>query len=181
MALGRNTSRDRAGTVTDLDTIQPPQPPAVPAAGGAPAPVSPEVAARVRDAVEDIPSDSGDGAEGIITALLAAATIEDLNAPWEASSGRDLAGKRLRIESVTRRASQYEDGAGVFLVVTGTDLGTGEKTVFTTSALSVVIQLARAWQLGLFPLVADVVAADRPTERGYYPYHLRIVAAGGAR
>ena len=50
--------------------------------------------------------------------------------------------------------------------------------MFTTSAVSVVIQLARAWQLGLFPVIADVVVAERPTERGFYPIHLRIVTAG---
>jgi hypothetical protein len=41
-----------------------------------------------------------------------------------------------------------------------------------------VIQLARVHQMQLWPVIAEVVVADRPTERGFYPYHLRIVAAG---
>ena len=66
----------------------------------------------------------------------------------------------------------------MFLVVDAADAKTGEALTFTTSAVSVVLQLARAWSLGLFPLIADVVVAERPTARGFYPYHLRIIAAG---
>jgi len=144
----------------------------------APAPLPEEVAERVREAVRGIPGDDGSGAERIITQLLDATSIDDLNAPWDGTSSRNLAGKRLTIRGITQRPSQFEDGAGIFLVADAVDAKTGEPAVFTTSAVSVVIQLARAWQLGLFPLIADVVVAERPTERGFYPIHLRIVAAG---
>ena len=161
-------------------------PPAVPEPGtglaaradAAPEPMSPEVIERVRDAVRGIPGDDGGGAERIITALLDATSIDDLNAPWDGTSSRNLAGRRLAIRGITQRPSQFEDGAGIFLVADAVDAKTGEPAVFTTSAVSVVIQLARAWHLGLFPLIADVVVAERPTERGFYPIHLRIVAAG---
>lgn len=140
--------------------------------------ISPEVAERVREAVQDIPGDDGTGAESIVLQLLNAQTIDDLNAPWEATNGRALNGKRLIIRGVTQRQSQFEDGAGVFLVVDAADAKTGEQATFTTSALSVVIQLAQAHRKGFFPIIADVVVAERPTERGFYPYHLRIIAAG---
>jgi len=143
-----------------------------------PAPISAEVAERVRQLAAAIPGDDGSGAERIVTQLLDAQTIDDLNAPWEGTSGRNLAGKRLAIRGVTQRPSQFSDGAGIFLVADAADAKTGEPAVFTTSALSVVIQLARVHQLGLFPVIADVVVAERPTERGFYPYHLRIIAAG---
>lgn len=146
----------------------------------APAPISAEVAERVRAAVVTIPGDDGSGAERIVTQLLDAETVDDLNAPWDATNGRALNGKRLTIRGVTQRPSNFEDGAGVFLVADAVDTKTGEACTFTTSALSVVIQLARAHQLGLFPIIADVVVADRPTERGFYPYHLRVIAAGRA-
>jgi len=144
----------------------------------APAPISEEVAEWIREAVRGIPGDDGSGAERIITQLLDATSIDDLNAPWEGTASRNLAGKRLTIRGITQRPSQFEDGAGIFLVADAIDTKTGEAAVFTTSAVSVVIQLARAYQLGLFPVIADVVVAERPTERGFYPIHLRIVAAG---
>jgi len=139
---------------------------------------SPEIIERVQDAVRDIPGADGSGGEAIILQLLNATTIDDLNAPWEATSGRSLAGKRLAIRGVTQRESSFNDGTGIFLVVDATDAQTGELATFTTSAISVVLQLARAHQLGMFPVIAEVVVAERPTERGFYPYHLRIIAAG---
>jgi hypothetical protein len=148
--------------------------------GSAPAPISEEVAERIREAVRGIPADDGSGAERIVAQLLDAATIDDLNAPWEGTATRNLAGRRLAIRGITQRPSSFDDGAGVFLVADAVDAKTGEPAVFTTSALSVVIQLCRAWQLGLFPVIAEVVVAERPTGRGYYPIHLRIVAAGSA-
>ena len=144
----------------------------------APVPIAADIIARVREAVQGIPEADGEGAESIIRQLLDAQTIDDLNAPWEGSSGRSLAGKRLSIRGCHQRPSSFEDGAGVFLVVDAADAKTGEALTFTTSAVSVVLQLARAWSLGLFPLIADVVVAERPTARGFYPYHLRIIAAG---
>ena len=147
-------------------------------ASSAPAPISAEAAERVRQLAGAIPGDDGNGAERIVTQLLDAQTIDDLNAPWEGTSGRNLAGKRLAIRRVTQRPSQFSDGAGIFLVADAVDANTGEPAVFTTSALSVVIQLARVHQLGLFPVIAEVEVAERPTERGFYPYHLRIIAAG---
>ena len=139
---------------------------------------SPEIIARVQDAVRDIPGAGGSGGEAIILQLLNATTIDDLNAPWEATNGRSLAGKRLAIRGVTQRPSSFNDGTGIFLVADATDTQTGEVATFTTSAISVVLQLARVHQLGMFPVIAEVVVAERPTERGFYPYHLRIVAAG---
>jgi len=175
--FGRETP---TGAEPSTDTVIPHPPPATPAprADTAPEPMSPEVIERVRDAVRGIPGDDGGGAERIVTQLLDATTIDDLNAPWDGSSTRSLAGRRLAIRGITQRPSQFEDGAGIFLVADAVDAKTGEPAVFTTSAVSIVIQLARAWQLGLFPLIADVVVAERPTERGFYPIHLRIVAAG---
>lgn len=143
-----------------------------------PAPMSASVIARVREAVSAIPGDDGSGAERIVTQLLDATTIDDLNAPWAGTSGRNLAGRQLVIRGVTQRPSTFEDGAGIFLVADALDRKTGEPCVFTTSAVSVVIQLAKVHQLGMWPVIADVVVAERPTERGFYPYHLRIVAAG---
>jgi len=135
---------------------------------------------QVLDAVELIPAEGGGGMEGILTQLLSAASVDDLNKPWSGTSGRELAGRRLSIRDMIRRPSAFDDGPAIFLVVRCADAKTGEEVTFTTSALAVIVQLAIAHKMGLFPLLADIVVSDRPTERGYYPYHLNVLAAGGA-
>lgn len=139
---------------------------------------SPEVIARVRELVADIPEADAGGAEAIVEQLIAATTIDDLNAPWDGTSGRKMAGKTLVVQGIHARPSQYEGGAGIFLVALAVDAKTGEKATFTTSALAVVLQLAQAYRLGMFPVTVEIVVAERPTARGFYPYHLRIVGAG---
>lgn len=139
---------------------------------------SPEVLATLRELVAGIPENDDTGAEAIVVQLLTASSIDDLNAPWEGTSGKKLAGKRLTVRGITARPSSYEGGAGIFLVADAVDTKTGERQVFTTSALSCVIQLAKAHQLRMFPLLVEIVVAERPTARGFYPYHLRVIAAG---
>jgi hypothetical protein len=116
--------------------------------------------------------------DGILETLLAAQTVDDLNRPWNGTSGRELAGRRLRLTDVIRRPSQFDDGPQLFLVITAADAKTGERVTMTTSALAVILQVAIAWNLNMFPLLVDVVAAEKPTARGYYPYHLTVLAAG---
>ena len=175
--FGQSKNTDPA-PVTTPDVATTPAGAVAPADSDAPAKLSAEAAERVRVIVALIPGDDGNGAERIVTQLLEAQTIDDLNAPWGGTSGRALAGKRLAIRGITKRPSSYEDGAGVFLVADAVDAKTGEQATFTTSSLSTVIQLSRCHQLGLFPVIADVIVAERPTARGFYPYHLNIVAAG---
>lgn len=136
---------------------------------------------QVLRAIEAVPAEGGGGVEGILSQLLAATSMDDLNAPWAGTSGRELAGRRLRIESIIRRPSQFEDGPAVFLVAHCADAKTGDKITMTTSALAVIIQLAMAHNLGWMPLLADVVVAEKPTERGYYPYHLTVLAVNNTR
>lgn len=146
----------------------------------APAPLPEHILEQVRSIVAQVPGDDGTGGQRIVEQLLAATSIDDLNAPWEGTSGRSLNGRRLRVLGITQRPSQFDDGAGIFLVVQAADAKTGEAVTFTTSAVAVVLQLAQAWVRGMFPLLADVVVAQRPTSRGFYPYHLQILAAANA-
>jgi hypothetical protein len=132
-------------------------------------------------AFQNIPDEGGAGIESILQQLLTATDVDTLNAPWDATNGRALAGRTLSIRSIIRRPSQFEDGPQLFLVVDAVDAKTGENVTFTSSALAVLVQLAMAYNLGMFPIMAEVVVAERPTERGYYPYHLRVLAASGQR
>lgn len=135
-----------------------------------------ELVARFVQMATLIPSEDGSGMERIIEQLLNAESWEDLSDPWESTNAEKLRGKRLRIDSLTRRPSQYPGGLGVFLVVKGVDLGTGEAIVWTTSAQAVIAQLVRAYAKKWLPCVAEMIIADRPTEAGYYPHHLRFLA-----
>lgn len=124
--------------------------------------------------VERLPESDDDGQWGIVEQLLTATDMDDLNRPWEATSGKTLAGRRLQITSVKRRPSSFEGGPEIFLVIDSVDLADGEKLVWTSSALAVIIQLAVAYNRGWLPLIAEVTAARKPTKRGYIPYHLTI-------
>lgn len=151
---------------------QPPQPGTEIAVG---APMSTELATQFAQMAMMVPDETGDAVESILAAILAAPSWEALSDPWEASGAEKLAGKVICIESVVRRPSDFRDGLGVFLVVHGFTAGTGEKVTWTTSSVSVVGQLVRAYAMGWLPLYAMIVVAERQTERGYRPHHLKFL------
>lgn len=134
-----------------------------------------EAALRLREMLAAVPVDDEGGNQRIAEQLLSGDGLFDLNNPWESSSGRTLAGKTIRIETLRAVESQYPHGLRAFLVVQGIDSQTGDEVVMTTSALAVVIQLARANFEHWLPAWAEVVVSARPTKRGFYPYHLRFV------
>ena len=129
---------------------------------------------KIEQAVSTIPEADGEGGWDMLSQLFAATDADDLNRPWQGTSGRTLAGRRLLIKSVTRRPSSFDGGPEIFLVVRSVDTATGEDITWTSSALAVVVQLAVAYQRGWYPLIADVVAAPKPTARGFTPYHLNV-------
>lgn len=137
--------------------------------------LSPEVAQRVRDLLSLLPVEDGGGSDLLIEQLLMADTWQQLNDPWESTSGKLLIGKFVRIDSAQLRPSEFEGGMGAFLVVKGADMATKERLVWTTSALAVVTQIARLNAEGWLPGYANIVEAKRPTKRGFKPYHLQFV------
>jgi hypothetical protein len=132
-------------------------------------------ALRLRHLLAAVPVDDESGSQRIIEQLLAGDTVMDLNRPWDATSGKTLAGKLLRIDSIRQMPSQFEGGLRAFLVAEGRDMAGDKPVVMTTSALSVVVQLARCQAEGWLPAWCSVEIADKPTDKGYYPYHLRFV------
>lgn len=124
-----------------------------------------------------IPSDVGGGTEDILRKILSATTWDELDEPWETSDVEDILGKQLRITSVVRRRSTFAGGLGIFVIVKLTDPKTGTEYVKTTGSISVVAQLARAYFLGVTNMLVEWQRADRPTEKGFYPQHLRVIDA----
>lgn len=122
-----------------------------------------------------------DAYESIVTQLINADGIDELNAPWDTADLSDLTGYRLRIDQIQRRDSDYAGGLGMYMVLKGVNLGTGDKFVFTTGSVSIVAQLARAWFLGGFPVTCEIQVADTPTKNGYRPQHLKVLGFGGSQ
>lgn len=134
-----------------------------------------EAARRLAELLATVPVDEENGNQRIAEQLLSGNKIADLNKPWDATSGRELAGKQLRIDRIKGRPSRYQGGLRAFLVAEGFDLATGESAVMTTSAMAPVIQLARVNAEGWLPAYCTVEVADRPTDKGFFPYHLRFM------
>lgn len=143
--------------------------------------VSPETMALFAQMAVGIPeANDEDAYENIVLQLLQANDAGELNAPWDTNSAEQIAGKRLKIETIQRRASDMAGGLGMYMVCKGVNLESGEKFVLTTGAVSVVAQLARAWYLKGFPLICELQIADTPTKNGYRPQHLTVLAFGGS-
>jgi hypothetical protein len=121
-----------------------------------------------------IPSETTDAVESIVTQILSAPTWDALDDPWESTQAEALAGVVFRLIDVTRRPSSFRDGLGLFLVIHCINASTGEKFVWTSSATSVVAQIVRAYVAGWLPIYAELVIAERPTESGYRPHHLKF-------
>lgn len=124
-----------------------------------------------------IPADLGSGTEDILRKILSAKTWDQLDEPWETSDVDDILGKQLRVTKVQRRPSTFKGGLGVFLVLHLTDAKTGKEYVKTTGSVSVVAQIARAYALGVTSLLIEWCRAERPSDNGYYPQHLKVLDA----
>lgn len=124
-----------------------------------------------------IPADLGSGTEDILAKILSAKTWDELDEPWETSDIEDILGKTLHITKVQRRPSTFKGALGVFLVIHLQDAKTGQEYVKTTGSVSVVAQIARAYALGVTAMTVQWLRAERPSENGYYPQHLKVLDA----
>lgn len=123
-------------------------------------------------------ADDGEAYENIVLQLLNADDIDAFNAPWDTDAAASLAGQQLRIESMSRRQSDFAGGLGLYMVVKGVKLKTGERFVFTTGGIANVATLARIHYTGRLPAVVELVIADTPTANGFRPQHLKIWSLG---
>lgn len=138
------------------------------------APVSPALIERFAAMATMIPTEDGQAYERIVEAILASASIDALDEPWDTTKAETLLGKVLCINSLTRRPSDFKSGLRIFLVIDSTDTHTGERIVWTTGSVAIVAQLVRAYTLGALPCYAELIVAERPTEAGYRPHHLKF-------
>lgn len=144
--------------------------------------VSPGTLALFAQMAVNIPEANDDEAyEEIVLTLLGAEGLDGLNAPWDTDASEKLSGKRLKIEEITRRPSDFAGGLGMYLVCKGIVLDNGEKFTWSTGSVAIVAQLARAHFLNAFPVIAELIIAETTTAKGYRPQHMKIHAFGGGR
>lgn len=136
--------------------------------------LSPELVQRFAQMAMAIPEDSGDATERIVAQILSAETVDELDAPWDVSKAGKIAGHVLKITSLKRVQSSFKGGLGIFLVAEYFDAETGEGGTFTTGSSSVVAQLARAFHLGGLPIFCELVIAERESNNGFRPHHLKM-------
>lgn len=121
-----------------------------------------------------LPVQEGDGGENIIASILAATSVTELDNAWADAGFEKILNKPIEIHEMFVKESDYSDGLGVFLLVKGYDLSTGESFVWTTGSLATVAQLVKAYAAGWLPLRARLVQSAKPTKDGFYPQHLVI-------
>lgn len=110
----------------------------------------------------------------IVSQILDSETVEDVfSVVGNATGWLELEGVPIEIDGFRWRPSDYEEGAPVYLIVTGTRLDTGEAVALTTGSLNVEAQLVALAKQGR--LTGQRVAlrqADKQTTKGFRPQHL---------
>ncbi len=111
----------------------------------------------------------------IVRQLLAAQTDEELQQFGDGATGwRELLNVPIELDGFSARPSDFEEGASIFMVVTGTRLDTGERVVLTTGSRNIMAQLVNlAKRSALSGSVWEAVKSERPTKSGFYPLWLR--------
>jgi hypothetical protein len=136
--------------------------------------ISKELMQRFANMAMAVPSEGEAAYERILLQVLGADTWEQLNEPWESTKAEKLAGKLIKVTGLLRRPSDFKGGLGIFLVVDGTDVNSGERVVVTTGSVSVVGQLVWLYFKGSLPAYVEWVIPERTTESGFRPHHLMI-------
>lgn len=104
--------------------------------------------------------------------LALAQTPEELFSDTGPLGLRNHLGRAFYVTNVQWMPGRYEGGLGFYALISARDAKTDEPLAFTSGSTNVVIQLARAAQMGWFdkPVVAE--QTEQPTANGYHPYRL---------
>lgn len=134
-----------------------------------------DLSAAYESMLARVPDAGGDVFDNILGAIAGADDASQLDAPWRSEGLEDYVGHRLEVRSIEKMPSGFSGGIPWYLIVRGVELDTGEAIVTTTSSISVVAQLAKAYALGAFPWKVTPVIPSRPSRAGYYPMHLEVI------
>lgn len=106
--------------------------------------------------------------------LATAQTPEELFGDTGPLGLRQHLGRPFYVKQVRYLPGRFEAGLGFYALITGEDAATGEPLAFTSGATNVLIQLARAAQMGWLDKPVTAEQTEQPTANGYHPYRLRF-------
>lgn len=109
-------------------------------------------------------------ADDMLVDILTATTVDDILG-GNAIHLQDIIGTPFTINKATLRESDYDAGLPAFVVLNVTFDG-GNNGVVTTGASTVVAQVIRMHQIGVFPQRVNSYKTTKPTKAGYYPVQL---------
>lgn len=140
------------------------------------------VRTHVISLMESIPFGDDDGF-GMVDAILNANSWEDFASDSsKLPKAAEVANMKLKVRELTRRESTIENGddSGLdlpwYLVVDSTDIDTGNRVLWQTSAATVVAKLIKLHEMGKLPAVVETRLADKVTKRGFRPVNLSVLS-----
>lgn len=143
--------------------------------GQGPQLVSPAMVEAYENMLTSIPDAGGEGIERILAQIAGVTDPRDLDAPWRTAGLDKFMDELIEIRGIRKLPSDYGSGLPWFLVLDIVYKATGELLTATTGAVMVVAQLAKAYQLGAFPIGCYPRQSER-AEPGKNPaQHLEII------
>ena len=109
-----------------------------------------------------------DAAESIVASILSKSTIEEVLTPATSTALGELAGRPITVHDVRRIEGGQNRDLGFFLVLDVEDDSTGNRAVYSTGALNVVAQLAKAVELDALPFKCTLTVTESKTTPGRY-------------
>lgn len=117
-----------------------------------------------------------DAVNDIAARILSAENVEQVLAKSETVDFEALVGVAITVHGFKMLASNIKTGVGAYAVIDFTYQGNETHQITTTSALGVLAQLARTWELGGFPLACAVLEIDTGNNGKNNPLYLGPVA-----
>lgn len=140
------------------------------------------VLSSVANLIAKIPDAGGDGTafvRRILDAESATDLIYDEEEGSEADDLEDLQDHMIRVDSLTKWASDYENDEAItdqYLIVHGYDLTDNQDVVFAVGATTPIVKLAKLNDYGALPAVVRFKLASKKTRQGYFPMNMSVVS-----
>lgn len=119
-----------------------------------------------------------DAVSDIVARILNADTVEDVLARQDTVDFEQLVDVPITVHGFKMLPSTIDTGVGAYAVIDFTYTGADAHQITTTSALGVLAQLARVWQLSGYPFQCAVLEIDTGKNGRNNPLYLAPAADG---
>lgn len=130
------------------------------------------VRSLLADGIMPVDTDPATTAADIAREILNAENADDVLGGGDVVHAKDILNQPITIHGGKFVRSDYEEGAGVYVVADVTSHNTGNRVKVTMGATNVVAQIYRLAELGAFPVECKIIEASRPTADGFRPQRL---------